>query len=56
MTITLDQSFEQARSLKMTFKNSEMQNQLYLSNAAAEKPISDEHNQQQSNAINTKDK
>ena len=45
MTLTLDQAFEQARSLKMAYKNSEMYNQLYPSSAAAEKPMSDKHNQ-----------
>ena len=56
MTLTLDQAFEQARSLEMVYKNSETYNQLYPSSAVAEKPISDEHNQQQLNAINNKDK
>ena len=56
MTLTMDQAFEQARSLKMAYKNSEMYNQLYPSSAAAEKPMPDKHNQQQLNAIDTKDK
>ena len=56
MTLTLDQAFEQARSLEVAYKNSETYNQLYPSSAVAEKPISDEHNQQQLNAINNKDK
>ena len=47
MTLTLDQVFEQVKSLKMTYKNSETYKQLYPSSAAAEKPISEEHNQQQ---------
>ena len=56
MTLTLDQAFEQARSFEMAYENSETYNQLYPSSAVAEKPISDEHNQQQLNAINNKDK
>ena len=56
IALKLDQAFEQARSLEMAYKNSDTYNQLYPSSAAAEKPISDEHNQQQLNAINNKDK
>ena len=48
----MDQGFKQDRSFKMTNKNFEMYNQLYPSSPAAEKPVSDEHNQQQLNAIN----
>ena len=44
MTLTLDQAFEQARSFEMAYENSETYNQLYPSSAVAEKPISDEHN------------
>ena len=54
MTLTLDQAFEQARSLEIAYKNSETYNQLYPSSAAAVKPISDAQNQQQLNAINNK--
>ena len=56
MTLTLDQAFEQARSLEIAYKNSETYNQLYPSSAVAVKPISDAQNQQQLNAINNKDK
>ena len=44
MTLTLDQAFEQARSLEIAYKNSKTYNQLYPSSAAAVKPISDEQN------------
>ena len=56
MTLTLDQAFEQARSLEMAYKNSETYNQLYPSSAAVEKPIVDELNQSQLNAISSKNK
>ena len=47
----MDQGFKQDRSFQMTNKNFEMYNRLYPSSPAAEKPVSDEHNQQL-NAIN----
>ena len=52
MTLTLDQAFEQARSLEMAYKNSETYNQIYPSSAAVDKPI--EVDQPQLNAINNK--
>ena len=54
MTLTLDQAFEQARSLEMAYKNSETYNQIYPSSAAVDKPI--EVDQPQLNAINNKNK
>ena len=55
MTLTMDRAFERGRSLEMAYKNSETYNQLYPNSAAAIKPISDKHNQQQLNAIYNKD-